>query len=203
MSMKLWAVCILLVGACADKAAETSATSKAPMTDNEKSASDLPKSTATTASGAPIVAKVAMFNEVSIENGSIMMMDGGTHGVQGHTLTIPAKGEATWQRRLDSLRPHGTEGSGQLALTAEEEAQVQTWAGDLWKLAPEGEARFDPPVADGPPRWVWGIVLRRGDEVRVLSGGGLSSTATAPKPATAALAWLASRVDAAAANAVP
>ena len=49
----------------------------------------------------------------------------------------------------------------------------------------------------GPSRWVWAIVLRRGDEVRVLSGGGPPTGA--PEPAKQLLAWLVTRVDAASA----
>lgn len=138
-----------------------------------------------------------MFNDVAIEAGEIHMMDGGIHGVQGHTLVISQGGNATWERRLEGLQPYGKPGSGKLALTADEAAKLRGWADGLWDLAPKGSARFDMPIENGVPRWVWGIVMRRGDEVRVLSGGNMSSPTGAPEPAKSALEWLVTRVDAA------
>jgi len=140
-----------------------------------------------------------MFGDISITDGAIMVMDGGIHGVQGHTLVIPATGDATWERRLDGMQPSGKAGAGQLALAADEVTRLHGWADGLWQLAPNGKAAFDPPIEHGPPRWVWAIILRRGAEVRVLSGGGIASPTGVPDPAKDALTWLVTRVDAASA----
>jgi hypothetical protein len=145
----------------------------------------------------PKTVKVPMFNDVAIEAGAIHLMDGGIHGVQGHTLVIPASGDAQWERRLEGMQPSGKAGSGKLALTAAETSKLHGWSDGLWDLAPKGTARFDMPIDTGVPRWVWAIVMRRGDEVRVLSGGDMSSPDGAPEPAKSALAWLVTRVDAA------
>jgi hypothetical protein len=145
--------------------------------------------------------KVSMFGDVAIADGAIHVMDGGIHGVQGHTLVIAATGAASWERRLDGMRPSGKAGAGQVQLTADEAARVRGWADELWELAPAGKASFDQPIERGPPRWVWAIVLRRGDQVRVLSGGGIASPTGAPGPAKSVLEWLVTRVDAAAAAA--
>lgn len=145
--------------------------------------------------------KVAMFDEVSIADGEIQVMDGGIHGVQGHTLVIPPSGPTTWGRRLDGMQPNGKAGTGKLELTADEATQLRGWADGLWQLAPSGQASFDAPINNGPPRWVWAIVLRRGEEVRVLSGGAIVSPTGAPPPAKAVLEWLVSRVDTASASA--
>lgn len=142
--------------------------------------------------------KTAMFGEVAIDDGAIQLADGGIHGVQGHTLIVPARGDAKWERRTDSMQPRGKAGSGTLKLTADESKQLHAWADKMWDLAPKGKASYDMDIKDGLPRWVWVIVLRRGDEVRVLEGGATSSPEGAPDPAKAALAWLAERVDAAA-----
>ena len=136
-----------------------------------------------------------MFDDVAIEAGAIHMMDGGIEGVQGHTLVIPASGDATWARRLEGMQPSGKAGSGKLALTADDTAKLRGWSDGLWQLAPKGKASFDMPIGDGVPRWVWAIVMRRGDEVRVLSGGNMSPPDGAPEPAKSALQWLGTRVD--------
>jgi len=146
-----------------------------------------------------VTVKVSRFGEVSLADGVIQVMDGGTHGVQGHTLVIPPTGPVTWERRLDGMSPNGKAGTGQLELTPDEMTRVRGWADVLWRLAPSGEASFDPPIKNGPPRWVWAIVQRRGEEVRVLRGGAIVSRTGAPDPAKAVLEWLVSRVDAAAA----
>ena len=143
--------------------------------------------------------KLSMFGDVSIADGAITVMDGGIHGVQGHTLVIPATGDATWERRLDGMQPIGKAGAGQLTLTADEATRLHGWADGLWKLAATGKSSFDAPIENGPPRWVWAIVLRRGPEVRTLSGGGIASPTGAPDPAKDVLTWLVTRVDAASA----
>lgn len=142
--------------------------------------------------------KTSMFDEIAIDDGAIHLADGGIHGVQGHTLVVPASGAAKWERRLDSMRPSGKAASGTLKLSADEAKQLRAWADKLWDLAPNGTASFDTDLKDGPPRWVWVIVLRRGEQVRVLSGGNIAPPKGAPEPAKATLEWLIQRVDAAA-----
>jgi hypothetical protein len=176
---------LLLVCSCSSRSSQTD-----PVEQREPPARKPPAT-------APKTVKVPMFNEVSIADGAIHLMDGGIHGVQGHTVVLAATGSATWERRLDGMQPSGEAGAGQLELTADEAAQVRGWAEGLWALAPTGKASFDPPIEQGPPRWVWAIVLRRGDEVRVLSGGAIASPRGAPDPAKSALEWLQARVDAA------
>jgi hypothetical protein len=74
-------------------------------------------------------------------------------------------------------------------------SQWNAWRDRLWALAPSGAASFAPPAAEGAPRWVWAIVMRRGPDVRVLTGGGMDSPMGAPEPARSALIWLVKRVD--------
>lgn len=65
----------------------------------------------------PKSVKVAMFGDVSIDDGDVHLTDGGIHGIQGHTLIIRAAGQTTWQRRLDGMQPSGTPGTGEITLT--------------------------------------------------------------------------------------
>lgn len=140
--------------------------------------------------------KVSMFGQVAIADGAIILMDGGIHGIQGHTLSVPSAGATTWERRLDGMYPNGKAGSGSVELDAAELTDLRTWADGMWKLAAKGSVSFDPPREHGVPHWVWAIVLRRGDEVRVLDGGGMSPPDNAPDPVKQALEWLVKRVNA-------
>ena len=197
MSSRALVVCLSLVCACSENATRSTSPAKDPVDQPDHSAPKTPPAIATTPSALSKVVKVPMFGEVSIADGAIVMMDGGIHGVQGHTITIPATGHATWERRLDGMQPNGKAGAGQLDLAVDEANRLHGWVDGLWQLAPAGNASFDPPINNGPPRWVWAIVLRRGDAVRVLSGGGISSPTGAPDPAKSVLEWLVTRVDAA------
>ncbi len=147
------------------------------------------------ATPAPIKLEVPMFGEVTINDGELLLMDGGIHGVQGHRLRVPPTGAAAWDRSVDSFHPSGKAGAGELVLTSEERATLKGSADALWELAANGQTSFDQPIEKGPPRWVWAIVLRRGDEVRVLSGGDVQSPAGAPEAAKSVLTFLVERVD--------
>jgi hypothetical protein len=178
---------VLFAGACwsgdAPPPATTTTTAKEPV---------MPRSTK------PMTVKPAMFGDVTIEDGAIHLMDGGIHGVQGHTIVVPPDGtRVTWERRVDGMQPSGKAGNGTIDLMRDELGRVRAWADAAWKLAPMGRKSFADP-ADGVPRWVWAIVVRRGDEIRVLDGGGMSPPDDAPAETKSALAWLIERVDAAA-----
>lgn len=194
--------CLLVLVACGKKADAPAQPKPAPpppvATDAETAETPtMPTTpaTPTTPSTTTKTVKVPMFSDVAIEDGAIHLMDGGIHGIQGHTLVIPASGDVKWERRLDGMQPNGKAGAGTITLTADEAKRLRGWADGLWKLAPKGSARFDGKDRSDIPRWVWGIVLRRGDEVRVLSGGGMSPPDNAVDPAKSALEWLDRRVD--------
>jgi hypothetical protein len=148
----------------------------------------------------PKTVDVAMFGNVAIADGAIAIMDGGIEGIQGHTVVLPATGSPTWARRIEGLQPAGKPGEGTLTLSSEEGARWRGWSDPLWALAPNGSASFLTATSEGP-RWVWAIVMRRGPEARVLTGGGIEPGSGAPEPARSALAWLVQRVDAASAAA--
>jgi len=139
--------------------------------------------------------KVAFFGEVSLDVGGTAFMDGGTHGVAGHSLVIDANGNTSWERRTGSVEPTGKEGKGSITLGSAEQERLGVWTEKLWQLAGAGTREFYPPIEEGPPRWVWAIVIRRQDETRILEGGGLPGSADAPEPAREPLQWLAERVD--------
>lgn len=149
---------------------------------------------------APILSsvKTSYFGELDVlevgEPPAIGLHDGGIHGVQGHTIEPLPDGWWRWQRRLDGMRPAGRAGSGSIQLDDDERRRLAAWSEAAWSLAPRGRASFfGAPAA--PPRWVWAIVLRRGEEVRVLEGGGVTF-GDEPAEVADALAWLRHRVDA-------
>ena len=57
-----------------------------------------------------------------------------------------------------------------------ERAEIQTWSEQLWPLARVGAGATSRPAAGGTLEYEWAIVLRRGDEVRVLDGSVASGT---------------------------
>lgn len=135
--------------------------------------------------------KPAYFGEVSLDDGGVALMDGGIHGVQGHTLIVNRGKPAQWERRTESLQPSGKPGKGTVVLDMAELAELQKWSDEAWGKA----GRYYPPIEQGPPRWVWAIVLRRGGVTRILEGGETSPTNGAPAAARPMLEWLIARVD--------
>jgi len=137
--------------------------------------------------------KSSFFGEVDAPDGGVHLMDGGMHGVQGHTIEAPPRGPWRWERRLDGMQPRGKAGDGQLDPAEQERQQLFAWTESAWQLAPSGKADFFefPPTV---PRWVWCIVIRRGAEVRILQGGGVT-WGSEPKELAPLLEWLRERVD--------
>ena len=141
-------------------------------------------------------AKLSYFGGVAIRDGELILMDGGIHGVQGHTLAVAPDGAGRWERRVDSFRPSGKPGAGTFKPDKDELARARAAADRLWVAAEKKSARsFFAPLGHGPPRWVWAIVLRRGDEVRALEGGAVTRTDGAPEDARVLLQWMIDRVD--------
>jgi hypothetical protein len=136
----------------------------------------------------------AFFGECDVADGRIAMHDGGMHGVQGHSIEIGADGTASWHRRLDGMQPRGNPGSGSFAPTEMERADLERWAEAAWELAGAGRDRFYPTQPE-PPRWVWCVLVRRGAEVRMVQGGGVTQGGE-PAELAPALDWLRGRVDA-------
>jgi hypothetical protein len=139
--------------------------------------------------------KTSFFGEVDAPDGGIALMDGGIHGVQGHTIIAPPSGAAKWERRIDGVQPLGKPGSGELDPSSEERARLASWRDAVWDLAGAGKDRYWSDFSHGPPRWVWVIAVRRGDEIRAVQGGDMS-WGDEPEPLASALAWLRETVDA-------
>jgi hypothetical protein len=139
--------------------------------------------------------KLSYFGEVAIADGEVAVMDGGIHGVQGHTLRIDRDGGGRWERRVESLQPSGKPGAGTFKPSPDELKSLRAWADRLWSAAGTKGGSYFPPPDRGPPRWVWAIALRRGGEVRTLEGGAMAPTDGAPADARELLAWTIAKVD--------
>jgi len=155
------------------------------------------------AAASPGTVKLTYFGEVSVDEGDLVVMDGGIHGVQGHTIHLQRDGHARWERRVEGLQPSGKPGAGSFQPRAEELRSVRAWADEAWRLAGTKQRAFYPAPAHGPPRWVWAIVLRRDGHTRTLEGGADRPLDGAPGGARDLLAWLIATVDALARGPAP
>lgn len=150
--------------------------------------------------------KTARFGEVSMDGVEVALMDGGVHGVQGHSLWVGSDGLARWARRLDGLHPAGHAGRGTFVLSSEERAWLEPavararafgLAREVARAAERADAgrtcpqrRADPQ----PPRWVWAIILRHAGRPLLIEGEALAR-GDAPPDVEPLLAWLVARVD--------
>jgi hypothetical protein len=151
-----------------------------------------------TARNAP--AELTYFGTVAVLDGGLAVMDGGTHGVSGHTILLARDGSATWERRVDGSSRAGRAGSGAFRPSADERALLARWRERAWVAAGAGAARIFPDPSEGPPRWVWAIVQRRGKQLRVLEGAAIAPLHGTPEAVQEILEWLIRRVDALAAG---
>jgi hypothetical protein len=142
----------------------------------------------TTHGTSELFVRAAYFGRIEVPEEGIVLRDGGTHGNAGHELIIDGT-SCRWMRSSDGLYPSPT-GEGALELTAEERSWLDGWADAVWSSFGEARVRdeFDRQAPE-PPRWVWTIALRRGDNIRLIEGD------TMPPLVSPALKWLKDRVD--------
>jgi hypothetical protein len=147
---------------------------------------------------APISLETDFFDKLELPGDMVMLMDGGTHGVAGHTLSWDPAGHGHWERRVDSMGSDHRTGAGEMTLDLATLARVKPMLDRGWLLAraEANHAKRFPPISldDGPPRWVWAIAMRRGDDTALLEGGGFPDSA--PPEVRELLDFLADDVDA-------
>jgi len=132
---------------------------------------------------------VPHFGDVAIADGEIVVRDAGTQGVQGHAVRVGKGGLASWERRSTGLEPDGDAVAGEFSPTDEERRDLARWADVAWRLC-EGP-KPPPRLTAASPRWVWCVVVRRGNEARWLTDHD-----NAPDELRPLLDWLTRRVDA-------
>jgi hypothetical protein len=123
----------------------------------------------------------------------LAIMDGGIHGVSGHRVVVSTYGVARWERTVDSVDPQGESGSGLTRLSNRDRDQLAEWADRAWAAARSEGGRANlskPSFPPEVPRWVWAIVVRRGDDVGIVVGND-----NAPKEFRPILEWLRENVD--------
>lgn len=146
----------------------------------------------------PMEKKTNRFDVVSLEDGELVAMDGGTHGVPGHTVWVLPDGTARWERRVDSMGDDDREGEGIITPDAGEKSLLTAWANAAWNIG-NPERPWPPPAPDGNPAWlnpvppwVWAVLVRRGDEIRIVEG---DTWTGAPPELEPLLDWMATRID--------
>jgi len=113
------------------------------------------------------------FKTQSLPKGGLLLIDGGIHGIQGHTLQIAPDGSTRWARRCDGLFPAGSEGDGELILENNVMTTVRAWMdillsryqdrAQMFFIGQENEPR--------PCRWVWAAAAERNGIVALVQGG--------------------------------
>ena len=131
------------------------------------------------------IVEVPLFGQIEMADGDIFVQDGGTGGVDGHAVRVSREGQGTWELRtgeLDAIR-------GTFEPSEHERRTLATWADAAWVLCanPKPTKRISTP----PPRWVWCVIVRRGNEARWLM-----DRDDAPEEMRPLLDWLVKRVDA-------
>ncbi len=119
----------------------------------------------------PITLHVLPFGDVTIDDGAIQIMDRGTGDERVHVLTVSRDYRAAKASWPDRPGPRPEPKTDPLVLSNDQRGEVRSWLDPLWQLAPSGRRSFAKPPPDGKIAYGWAIVLRRGDEVRVIEGG--------------------------------
>lgn len=107
----------------------------------------------------------------------------GTGGVEGHAVRIEKSGQGAWELRtgeVETIR-------GTFEPDAEELRKITAWADAAWLLCER--TALPTRKATPPPRWMWCVVVRRGNEARWLA-----DRDDAPEELRPWLDWLARRV---------
>jgi hypothetical protein len=108
---------------------------------------------------------VPPFGDVAIDDGAIVLMDHNTGDGHVHSITIARDlhaSKTSWDDKPGSRAGVHTE---DVTIDADERAKIQSWSTQLWQKAPAGK-RTAP--ASPSSDYEWAIVMRRGDDVRVL-----------------------------------
>lgn len=117
------------------------------------------------------IVTVAPYGEITIDDGAIVLMDHGNGDQRVHVMTISRDYHGAKLSWDDLAGPRSDVRRGTFPIDSDERAYIQSWAQRLWQLAPEGRRSFPRPPGSGTPPFEWAIVMRRGDEVRIVDGG--------------------------------
>ncbi len=112
---------------------------------------------------------VSPYGEITIDDGALVLMDHNNGDQRVHVMTISRDYRGAKLSWDDRPGPRTGVERGTFPIDSEERAYIQSWSQRLWQLAPQGRRSF--PRAMGTPPFEWAIVMRRGDEVRVVEGG--------------------------------
>jgi hypothetical protein len=119
----------------------------------------------------PKTVTVAPFGDVTIDDGAIMLMDRGNGDKRVHFMTVSRDYKGSTRSRDDVSGPPSGERHDAFPIDADERAQLEGWTTKLWKLAPHGRKSYKKVRPKSGDFFEWAIVVRRGDDVRVIEGG--------------------------------
>lgn len=110
----------------------------------------------------------AVFGEIAIEDGGLVLMDRGNGDKRVHVMTISHDFHGTKKSWDDHPGPQTELRADAFPIDAEERDMIHSWLDPLWLLAPSGRRSFTRAVPNGTDVYEWVIVLRRGAEVRIV-----------------------------------
>jgi hypothetical protein len=127
-----------------------------------------------------VTVTVAPFGEIAIDDGALVLADRGNGDERVHYMTVSRDFHGTKRSRADKPgAPSGVQ-TGTFPIDASERDWVRSWIEAMWPIAPSGRRTFKKPPPDGPTVYEWAIVMRRGDQVRIVEGGPQSDADPAP-----------------------
>ncbi len=123
---------------------------------------------------------VPPFGDIAVEDGALELMDHNSGDERVHVLTVSRDSHGSKMSWADRPGARSDVKTGAVPISAEERDQIRSWSEQLWQLAPGGRRAFPKAPPDGKPAYEWAIMVRRGDEVRVIEGGASTGPDTQP-----------------------
>ncbi|HET9990666.1 MAG TPA: hypothetical protein VFQ65_19185 [Kofleriaceae bacterium] len=116
---------------------------------------------------------VPPFGDVTIEDGALVLMDRGNGDKRVHYMHISRDYHGTTLSHDDVAGAEPRRDT--FPIDGDERGWIKNWSDQLWRLAPHGRKSYAKVKPASGDFFEWAIVLRRGNEVRVIEGGANAS----------------------------
>lgn len=134
----------------------------------------------------PITVATRTFGPITLPRSGAVMVDGGTDGRTGHRLAVDISGTADWERRNGVGSCGGCAGTGALGIHGKDWSDYLRLSDAAWSYMKGPSA---PVRGADVPDWLWVVVMRLGDEIRMRES--LPGTSHPPAEIADLLRWMA------------